>query len=899
MYRLRIYACCILWAMIFCVVPATAQLLDNNKFCGNNSCADFTGETMLEFCTGGKNKGVGWDTDNSCYTATCGNYNWSAEKGGFPDYDTATTSGGNSWIMECTGDGDATGDPEEELVCLTAGESIKMYSMADAMLAWNETCDGGKVYFPAGTYHNAGCGQSGPTSQTGNSCPVLSRYPTHEQRRVQTFRGIKFVGAGEQREDPAKVGRDPEKTTWVWDGDHGGALGAADEDRDGSGAELTHWAHMVGMYSTPQICVTTTDTYPLTCELDTPGNTAGGRIGHTSYGARVDIQLTPTQAQGAICVDNDLATTGTCASDRTIRCSVNDGTSRSAGSGKSGDCPGTAAAGDGDDCEGYVDAIATDLAAGKNISALITASHCTYGDDGTKCDQGEAPYYTRIVSTGGSCGSDAKVVNFKTYRNRSEVISWPTPYTEYAAGTYQSKIAVVDEGEFLNSGGGYSDMTFMQASWGGRNSDNDLADCDDDGLDDACDTMELVSFGAGMRGGFDRVSVMRGGATGAAFSAIDGLAPAAIDGHMKDSYIAWNHELVADTVMRYENNIWADNDCVSQPCLNLNFHAGSFIKQDTFLRNAGTSIIHLHFGRSGLIRDLRFIGNETYQSLIRSRMSANFNIDGIDGWGNRGGVLTIDPQDGWIAWGLNMRNVKLTSQELIGGNSSAGPRAAVKFTDYNGTSGYTAGDVKGISLSNWQIDTGTSNAAMVFLGGGLGDETENCVDLYDTGGPPETSGDPNGLCDSDGATTHHSAASNGNGRLVDDYRHLLTFDNMELNQFGSATGGCVFVLGNELSTQNDCADAAGYTIWESIGGMPSWRNMKVNAVNFPDSPNSSMLAADVGDCDTLSHGTTVVIHDDITAAGTCDETAGVLTGGGALTSTCACDPAADAWTATP
>ena len=75
--------------------------------------------TMHEFCSQG-GKGIGYNTDESCWTATCGNYNWSASVGGEPanGYNTATTAGGNSWVMECTGDGTATGTPAEDNICL-------------------------------------------------------------------------------------------------------------------------------------------------------------------------------------------------------------------------------------------------------------------------------------------------------------------------------------------------------------------------------------------------------------------------------------------------------------------------------------------------------------------------------------------------------------------------------------------------------------------------------------------------------------------------------------------------------------------------------------------------------------------------------------------------------------
>jgi hypothetical protein len=78
-------------------------------------------------------------------------------------------------------------------------------------------------------------------------------------------------------------------------------------------------------------------------------------------------------------------------------------------------------------------------------------------------------------------------------------------------------------------------------------------------------------------------------------------------------------------------------------------------------------------------------------------------------------------------------------------------------------------------------------------------------------------------------------------------------------------------------------------------GIQSGLAFKGGTIAPAQSPLYGLKAADVPACSTTTDDLIVVINDDITAAQTCDHTAGVLTGGGTYTSECYCTGATPAW----
>lgn len=105
------------WLTLALVAVAAAAMGSNDAhkdFPGNQGGGN---GAMMGFCRSG-GKGVGFipDSFGGTYAATCGNYNWSAESGGTTagsadanGYQSATTQGGNSFYLSCTGAGAGTG----------------------------------------------------------------------------------------------------------------------------------------------------------------------------------------------------------------------------------------------------------------------------------------------------------------------------------------------------------------------------------------------------------------------------------------------------------------------------------------------------------------------------------------------------------------------------------------------------------------------------------------------------------------------------------------------------------------------------------------------------------------------------------------------------------------------
>lgn len=888
---------------------------------------------MLEFCKSGLEQGNGWDSVNSCWIETCGNYNWSAEIGGgsAPDWDEPTTVGGNSWTIECTGDGTATGSTVEQLACLTAGENMTAYAMADAMLAQSKTCHGGTVWFPSGTYMNAGCGQD--IDGNPNNCPVLATYPNHLQRRVQSLRNIKWIGAGSQRTDPAAYGRDTTKTIWV--SDHGLASANGSEfDRDDSGARLWGWSHSTGRAERPNTCITEDITLPAVCEMypDVTENDSRGKVGYGIYGTVGAIIGTMDADAGdnRVCLNDTVATYGTCAGNRQIRCTTEGTLSRVGQGGVTGDC------GDYGPCDGTASAIEYDIETlGKQIHFVSSINNCDFGDINTKstCGGGLA-IYGRVTDVGGSCESGTgRYVLIQQPESTTRDL-WPWPVFEYDADTYRGFFMPIELGEYMHYDGGYTNMTFMAANWTGRDSANDDADCESSILSDTiasteegtpadglveitstsahnrtlgdlvdisgttsynrstritdiidadtfeieetwvadetgawavgdghragCDTTEMTSNSMAIGGGYDSISVLRSGG-GDAFSVMDGRSHGDIEQYVKDSFIAWNRELLTDSGdVTMSGNTWAYNDCLSRHCIGTGFSPGAVMRNETVIGNTGPSMVGISLGRGTLIQDIRFMQNTVQTGLFSHTATGNVEIDGVRGWGNRGPVIIYIPDDEWTIWSSSIKNVSLTAHDFTPVlNGSA--RAAIQFSDSDGHPPRDEGDLKWLTVENFSIDTGSTQSALVHFGGGIGDESDSdnggCVDLYDEAADPQTTGTWDGLCDIDREADL--------ARRLDDYRNKMSFSNMTLNVFGGWQGqftSCAFILGNFAQATDACSETLG-NIWEAEGGLPSWTNIEIEGIKIPDHPLRTVPMSETQDCGDLGLGATVEVHD--------------------------------------
>jgi hypothetical protein len=194
------------------------------------------------------------------------------------------------------------------------------------------------------------------------------------------------------------------------------------------------------------------------------------------------------------------------------------------------------------------------------------------------------------------------------------------------------------------------------------------------------------------------------------------------------------------------------------------------------------------------------------------------------------------------------------------------------------------------------VDSISDDPCAIFLGGGTGDESD---------------------------------AANGLGRWVDDVRHRLRFENIELNHTGSGTARA-FCLGNAVAAENEGDERLG-DIWDSVGGLPSWQGVRVRCLDLydtgtpqtsgdpdgicdsdatspaesliPDHPQATLPMISTLDCGGLAYGARVEVHNaatvdvclDADADGQLsDETPGPT--GAGNNAVCVCDPAGNGGT---
>lgn len=846
----------------------------------STSTERLTASEIHEACATGVVKGGGYDSTTGLYDWTCATYPWSSEFGGvdsngYSDYTTPTTRGGNSWKMTCTGAGTATGSPPEQVVCIEAGEVIHMYVMADWMLAQDNTKKGGKVYVPSGIYHDKGCGQS--SSQTANSCPVLNRYPTHYQRRIQSIDNITFVGEFRDNDGPLQNGRtgtyyvfDHGNDAAACDGLGGGGSGAIDcglDPADDVDFGAVHngrpqWALRVGYDTGVNICAMSSGDTACVARANEH------LVGMSSY-SRTSVILgnsNQTASTRDLCIDDTLATYGTCSGDRRVQCTVDDGTRPTATTG------GCSALGLGT-CETIGDALQTDLTAGGEYSVVMSVKPPDHYGDPTNVD-GQSVVWSgwgKPASVGATCSTTGQLWRFENRQTSSTDVHWPLPVSRWdtaAQGTTRP-VYVIDAGRFNNQSSGFESISVMPANWIGRDDDasgtaNQPQDCLASG-DPACDEAEALALGGGYGGGFYNGALYKTGG-GDSFSSIDGAHQGfLIEFH--GNVVAEGQGLMTDaSAWSFRDNLFRDWDCLAKSCISTGFNPDSQFVSNKFKNVAGERLFNVK-GPGAYHADIEIESSAFVYGIVEVLGGThNSTFENFRGYGNRGPIIAIRVEDDADIWALDFRNFNFRAHNPTSANPNL-PVAYLIFTDLNGTTGNKAGIMKdlnfeGIYFEGSFVNGTNANACGIFLEGGTGAE---------------------------------GTAANGLGRSIDDQRHELSFKDVHM-EIGWTNGGShlLWCLGNSTSTENEADERAG-DIWASVGGMPAWVGLYENGVRFPDNPLGSMAAADVPDCGNMIQGTVVQIHDD-TSAGACTDAGadGNLDGGGTATSVCKC-AAAGTW----
>lgn len=907
-------------------------------------------------CSTGAVKGGGYDSVTGLYEWACATYPWSAEIGGMDAqgksaYNTPTTPGGNSWWMTCTGDGTGTpGTAAEQSVCTAAGERIRMYSMADIVLAQDNVRPGGTLYFPPALLHDRYCGRQS-NGVTPNGCPITRRSPGHQTRKIQQSRGIKWIFPGQDTDGPHINGRD---SGWIIsdlgaDNDgttNGSTLAVHVTDPGGtSGYVPGHWGLTVGLSSTvnaTNICARTSTTTGAGCDTRTTAVRDQDREGLSNLARNAglilsDINLNPTEGTNIdVCIDDRLSV-GICVNDAGVTntpCTTNSPTARSA-DGVSGSCDAASGGpgGTGATCVGAATAIERILE--RNGDQITNGSSAAAGvymvlDMYPSASQGSSTPWTgsfvstfasisnvrstgsctngRVVQLGGMWDARPFMSTTNLSFNSSTFNPMILPY--YAVANQPNKIAVVTADRFVNTGGGIWGLNQMPGSWVDRDSTTNTADCLYDNLpgggspllaETACDDVESVALAAGLGGGvYDSAFWYGGGLAGGsatyAFSKVDGDT-AGFWVEFKNNLVAKGMGLQTDASgWIYEDNLWMDINGLSTALgagnsatlFSVGFTPGFRWTRDRFVNLSGGNTIVIAQSDFTSITDLDFHNLTASGAVLSTYGARHLKVDGINIKGYRGGPLVvIGARGGYDSWDIDIQNVKAVNQmSYLAGQSP--PKSMVWVTDVNSGTGVISGPV---TMRNFSTSVhGDERYCMVFMDGGNGDETT----------------------DPDGASAE-TAAANGSGRTVDDWRHFLTFQNFSLESMSDGSPGAghrVFCLGQRnitVADSNGPEDGAPYTplnINLAEGGMPRWENMFLAGVKYPDNPINSVPTSAVPDCDTLPAGTMVLVHDSPTSINTCSDATGpdgVLDSAAAapnqFTSRCKCNPAGTgAWT---
>jgi hypothetical protein len=840
-----------------------------------------TESSPMDLCRRGDVKG-GALVDGTLRSWTCGNYNWSAEVGGVtasqPDYNTATTTGGNSWTLLCTGDGTASnGTDSDPYPCLYNGEQIKMYSSADLMLAADNVVHGGKIYMPAGLYHFAGCGRD--ASGTANDCPVLQHWPAAYHRRVQMWGGREVIGEQLDNDGPLEGGR---SGTWFID-DHGNNLDGAgticgagvrcDLDNDGSGAYFDHWSFRSG---------TKINSFDL-CDRDTSNDDCVPRTETVEKGQWIpttdwawfdislvgDTEFTGNAAGAAtLCIDNSLTTTGTCSGDRRVRCTTNSGGRLGT---RTGDCVDFTAGSLGT-CEGAADAIATDLAAMESqgqeegIHLLVTLDQIGDPYDDSSNGSGNVGFIGSVQDAPGtSCGTGGELIELQAMDEAEGV--WPFGFSHAGDTDFSpALVAVIDMDRWNNIGGGYRRINTMPSNWLGRDLDNDGGldawDCLDMNTDDECDSMDTWALGSGHGGHVrDTTSWYWAGGAGVtdsgAYSHWDGDFPG-VGAQFADNLVTAGQGVLTDgSTWHYTGNHINTWDSQSQAMISI-----VFTPQTTFERNyltnlSGSVIFNIQDSTGGVISQNRWDGVYGGIGMFRLEDVVGLAIRDEVISGMKGPVFTLIPRTGSGIGGLTVDNINVRGWNPNNDNGSRAT-AGIWVTDFNDNSSYDSGALRNISFSNIEfIPHEDESACAIFFGGLSGDDSDS---------------------------------RNGLNRPFDELRNQFRFTDIQIAAARSGGTGTheMFCLGNYETGYNSPDDGTLLDIWESQH-WPTWSGLQVNGTFIADNPFRTVEAADAPTCGANFQGVFSRIDDD--DGKTCMDSTfnGTLDGGGSTVNLCVCD----------
>lgn len=904
-------AAVVLWTLVLFALPAAAQDLTGCPNDATRSCVKSrsilleNGENLEESVQGGR-----LATPDLCRTGllpgapegadglrpwTCVEWvGWGANYGGIDgngvsDYDTATQAGGNAWNLNCSGEGAGTataldgtslGSPlaEDQGVCLRSGESILMYAATPVMLAADQTRSGGTVYLPERPFQDRGCGRQ-PDGDP-NPCPVLQHSPTHPTRMIASTRGVKFVGSGLDPGGPFDTnGR---AGSWYIDdhGNQGVFCGAADDepcdadpngDAFGGGSALFRhhslrigrFRQMLGGLATSACawpsgatgCVTT-DTVVAT-GINSPPVTPVGRGSYLLDGVAEFDGVTTS------CIENDLATTGMCsgssgnAAPYTVRCT--DDTETRTGN-HSGGCPGALGT-----CVGFVDMLAGFDDSDDRDHAHVVGSlmHPALSDDDQELwNEGFYGFHAWVDGddAGAACQTTGESVIWAGNTQSSEAIFWPFPVNAVEGNEDQlvNQLWVTDSETWEQDEGGFYGLNTMPASWGGRNSSNDAADClqnsnTETDSNQACDEFEVIGAGSGRGGAAEDMSFWYTGGPDS-YSTVDGEITG-FGQRLERFRFRRGTGAITDAsgwiIRDWDVDDWHN---VSGGLFALNFSTRGLTENIRISNVRAGRLFQFQGAAGGFVRDISISATtvDLAAFYFLGRCKGSY-LDQINVQGLRGTLIYVELTDGNDIADCTVRNVY---GNLLPYPAGLNPRTVFHYGDFNGARGTTDGKLEGLfRFENARLTyAGDNPACLIFMEGQTGDESD---------------------------------ADNGQGRRVHLFRNHFWFEDLHFQRTTGADNGQVFCFGNWESGSLKPDDAGVLELEDTVGPLFGWRSIYKDGVRLVDNPYPTQAASEVQPGSELEYGQIVRIHDD-TGVGDCADSAddGQLDGGGTSRSLC-------------
>lgn len=778
----------------------------------------------------------------------------------------AWTVAGPAWapapeFVEC--DGEASTASGTDGRCWADGEKLLVNDSLEAlMLAHDATMPGGTIYVPLweGEDHAIYVWEE----CDGETCPLIQQ-GFSDRRKNQPNRtafmtathGRQFVAQASPRVDPVTKRR---SGVWLIDNSNDGAASG-------------DWSFRNGLEQVVRYCVPTSTTDP-TCNVDSATVAAFDMPSMSLAG--VETALTVTSASTSsnngfptICTDNtittDPATTkGVCRGDPRIRCTVAGSSARLTAT--TGGCD-FGAGGDLGPCEGIVDYIENQVEVeGEPVTLAIRFNN--FEEDSDSASNGQKTTYMPVESVLDSptCDTDSQYILLGIEGGADDLSRiWPWDGDELNPANLTVNQVLVADMDALNMGNGYnwSNFGFAPNNYFSRNSSLASADCLV-GNEAECDERALIGFMGGIGGGHYN-TLYYGCSNDTSKSCIDGQV-SAIDTkiHLWESdYL--RQGLLAD-LSRWDFRTGYVHDAATGGGL-FNLFVSNAKSGDLVLRNNRVLYaFRTAYGKNVTLSSVIVDGMyaEAGMVLVDSGVGMTVEDFRITGLSGHGFVIGADDEDDTVS-NLAIRNVRCTGHCAPTISSGFGERAKsfIAVSQFVVGDNQAQGALENILIDGVQVDSHLVETMLLSL------------DI----------GDDNAL---GGATATNLGQ--------EPYFGEISLTNSSLN----STNG---ILVGALGSSGTVWDAADVTVdYRDASPRARMKNNRINGTLLEDWDHGSLPAASVGDCQDMTHGSTVAIYDD-TAAGACTDADanGQLDGGGSATSVCKCSPAGDsgdgAWSA--